>query len=76
VKQKTLKEEAEEFQKKKAATKRPVKKKVLDRPLTSVDHMAGLILSGLLANGRSALQTQEELKEEAYEWAEMMLKDD
>lgn len=67
-----LEKEAEEFTKK--VRKKPLKPSTGDteKPLPQRDHLAGLILAGLLARSQG-LVSQNDLIREAYDWADRML---
>ena len=66
VKKKTLEQEAQEFR----------KLKVIEEPPMSVRiYLAGQALSGLLAASRGGYVRLDEVKREAYEWADRMLED-
>lgn len=45
------------------------------KPLTARRYLAGQALTGLLANQRSISSSPEELRREAYNWADYMLDD-
>jgi hypothetical protein len=45
------------------------------KPLTARRYLAGQALTGLLANRHSNSHSPEELKREAYNWADLMLED-
>lgn len=65
---KKLEEEAKNFSKKSSRTVTPD----AEKPLTGRQHLAGLILSGLLARSQGLVNTGD-LRREAYEWADLML---
>lgn len=67
-KQLSLEAEAEEYRKKKIG--RPIKNK----PLTARLYLAGQALAGLLAANQGRVRV-EEIKHEAFEWADKMLED-
>ncbi len=43
-----------------------------EKPLTVRQYLAGQALAGLLANSKGSIRTNE-IKREAYEWADLML---
>ena len=61
-----LLEEARQFKQKKLPP---------DKPMTARIYLAGQALSGLLAASRSGYVRSDEIKREAYEWADRMLED-
>lgn len=64
-KKKTLEQEAQEFRKDKAPA---------EPPMTARIYLAGQALSGLLA-GKQGYVRFEEIRREAFEWADKMLED-
>ena len=66
TKKKTLEQEAQEFRKTKI---------VEEPPMSARIYLAGQALSGLLAASRSGYVRSDEIKREAYEWADRMLED-
>ena len=64
-----LEEEAKKFTEQKRNPPPPPK------PLTARRHIAGAVLGGLIARSTGIIR-KEELKREAYEWADYMLSDD
>ena len=64
----SLEQEAKEFRKKKSP---PVKPK----PMTSRIYLAGQAMSALLARNQGPVR-REDIKREAYEWADYMLSND
>jgi|TARA_B100000902_G_scaffold283368_1_gene269346 hypothetical protein len=66
IKKKTLEQEAQEFRKIKI---------VKEPPMSARIYLAGQALSGLLAASRGGSVRLEEVKREAYEWADRMLED-
>jgi len=64
----SLEKEAKEFRKKKSP---PVKPK----PMTSKIYLAGQAMSALLARSQGPVR-REDIKREAYEWADYMLSDE
>jgi hypothetical protein len=65
-KENTLLQEAREFKKAKVPK---------DKPLTARTYLAGQALAGLLSN-RQGFSRLEEIRREAYEWADRMLEED
>ena len=65
-KKKTLEQEAQEFREVKA---------VKEPPMTARVYLAGQALAGLLAAQRGGYVRFEEIRREAYEWADKMLED-
>ena len=66
IKKKTLEQEAQEFRKLKI---------VEEPPMSTRIYLAGQALSGLIAASRGGSVRLEEVKREAYEWADRMLED-
>jgi len=66
TKKKTLEQEAQEFRKAKV---------VEEPPLSARIYLAGQALSGLLAASRGGYVRSDEVRREAYEWADRMLED-
>lgn len=68
-----LEKEAKEFRK----NTRVVAKIPSDneKPLTARQHLAGLVLSGLLARSQGLVNASD-LRREAYDWADRMLEDE
>ena len=65
-KENTLLQEAREFKQ----TKVPK-----DKPLTARTYLAGQALAGLLSRGQGFIRL-DEIRREAYEWADRMLEED
>jgi hypothetical protein len=66
IKKKTLEQEAQEFRKLKV---------IEEPPMSARIYLAGQALSGLLAASRGGYVRSDEVKREAYEWADRMLED-
>jgi hypothetical protein len=62
---KSLKQEAEEFKKRKSPPGRP-------NPMTSRIYLAGQAMNALLSRSQGSVR-REDIKREAYEWADFML---
>lgn len=67
-KQQTLAEEAKKYSKRKHTSKTM-------KPLTSRRYLAGQALCGILASARGSFR-MEDVRRQAYEWADFMLDDD
>jgi hypothetical protein len=65
-KENTLLQEAREFRESKLPK---------DKPLTARTYLAGQALAGLLSNRQGFIRL-EEIRREAYEWADRMLEED
>lgn len=65
---KKLEEEAKEFSRK--TLKSPTEPET-EKPLTPREHLAGLVLAGLLARSQGFVN-QSDLVKEAFEWADRM----
>jgi len=50
-------------------------KRPKEKPLTNRNYLAGQALAGLLASGKGSLRVQE-IKREAYNWADIMNEDE
>jgi len=65
-KKKTLEQEAQEFRETKAVKEPPMSPRI---------YLAGQALAGLLAANRGSYIRFEDVRREAYEWADKMLED-
>lgn len=65
-----LEKEAKDFTKKSSSTSKTTK----EEPLTSRQHLAGLVLAGLLARSQG-LVSMADLRKEAYQWADYLLEE-
>lgn len=65
----SLEEEAKQFRKRKSPPRKP-------KPMTSRIYLAGQAMSALLVRSAGHQVRMEDIKREAFDWADFMLKDD